>query len=190
MPRGSHARQLLCSTMHEEPPLCGRQPRCLASCTPAWAWLGCAALSAFVIAPAVRQVLALFGALLHGSLYLVLGTVTLLPQALRAAAHAACRQRISLLQASALRLLTGLGLRVQEASHGVCLPVPARQPGDDPLQAGQALPLPGNLLPVARSTPSSHAELLMWMVAQHAQQYQCKARVRCISGYCGIPARS
>lgn len=50
---------------------------------------------------AARQVLALFGALLHGSLYLVLGATTLLPQALRAALRGASRQRTSLLQARA-----------------------------------------------------------------------------------------
>ena len=46
----------------------------------------------------MRQVLALFGALLYGSLYLVLGATTLLPQALRAAAGFAAGQRASLLQ--------------------------------------------------------------------------------------------
>ena len=55
-------------------------------------------------ARAVRQALALFGALLHGSLYLVLGAITLLPQALRAALRAASRQRTSLLQARACAL--------------------------------------------------------------------------------------
>ncbi|KAK9842318.1 hypothetical protein WJX81_006380 [Elliptochloris bilobata] len=48
------------------------------------------------------QVLALFGALLHGSLYLVLGATTLLPQVLRAAARAASGQRASLPQLAAV----------------------------------------------------------------------------------------
>jgi len=48
-----------------------------------------------------RQVLALFGALLHGSLYLVLGATTLLPQALRAGARLASGRRPPLPQARA-----------------------------------------------------------------------------------------
>ena len=67
-----------------------------------WTWLGCP--SPLQKGPAVWQVLALFGALLHGSLYLVLGATTLLPQALRAALRAASRQRTSLLQARACAL--------------------------------------------------------------------------------------
>ena len=76
----------------------------------------------------MRQVLALFGALLHGSLYLVLGATTLLPQALRAALRAASRQRTSLLQARARALLQRRGCAAGSRQAPSATQCPCSQP--------------------------------------------------------------